>query len=85
MNAGLSISLTYKRYATALFFVCQLTHDVAAALQGVGLDPAVGFLHRDRPGRPGLALDLMEELRPVLADRLALTLVNRRQVLGVAS
>jgi CRISPR-associated protein Cas1 len=40
----------------------------------------VGFLHRDRPGRASLALDLMEELRPVLADRLALTLINRRQV-----
>jgi len=46
----------------------------------VGLDPAVGFLHRDRPGRPSLALDLMEELRPVLADRLALSLLNRRQL-----
>jgi CRISPR-associated protein Cas1 len=48
----------------------------------VGLDPAVGYLHRDRPGRPGLALDLMEELRPYLADRLALSLVNRQQVRG---
>ena len=46
----------------------------------MGLDPAVGFLHRDRPGRPSLALDLVEELRPVLGDRLALSLVNRRQV-----
>ena len=50
--------------------------DVRSALEAVGLDPAVGFLHRDRPGRPGLALDLMEELRPYLADRLALTLIN---------
>ena len=57
-----------------------LTHDVASALEGVGLDPAVGFLHRDRPGRPSLALDIMEELRPILADRIALTLVNRHQV-----
>lgn len=57
-----------------------LVHDVSAALQSVGLDPAVGFLHSDRPGRPSLALDLVEELRPVLADRLALTLVNRRQL-----
>jgi len=57
-----------------------LAHDAASALEGVGLDPAVGFLHRDRPGRPGLALDLMEELRPVLADRVALSLINRRQV-----
>lgn len=62
------------------FLYTLVRHDVAAALEGVGLDPAVGFLHRDRPGRPSLALDLMEELRPWLADRLALTLVNRRQV-----
>ena len=64
------------------FLYTLLAHDVASALEGVGLDPAVGFLHRDRPGRPGLALDLMEELRPVLADRLALSLVNRQQVRG---
>jgi CRISPR-associated protein Cas1 len=57
-----------------------LAHDVASALEAVGLDPAVGFLHRDRPGRDSLALDLMEELRPVLADRLVLSLINRRQV-----
>jgi CRISPR-associated protein Cas1 len=57
-----------------------LMHDVASALESVGLDPAVGFLHRDRPGRPGLALDLMEEFRPILADRLALSLVNLQQV-----
>ena len=48
------------------FIYTLLTHDVAAALEAVGLDPAVGYLHRDRPGRPGLALDLVEELRPVL-------------------
>jgi CRISP-associated protein Cas1 len=59
-----------------------LVHDCRAALETVGLDPAVGFLHRDRPGRPGLALDLMEEFRAMLADRLALSLINRRQ-LGV--
>lgn len=53
-----------------------LTGDCLAALQGVGLDPYVGFLHVDRPGRPSLALDLMEEFRPALADRFALTLVN---------
>jgi CRISP-associated protein Cas1 len=53
---------------------------VRAACESVGLDPAVGFLHRDRPGRPGLALDLMEELRAYLCDRLVLTLINRRQV-----
>ncbi len=64
------------------FIYTLLVHDVAAALEGVGLDPAVGYLHRDRPGRQGLALDLMEELRPYLADRLALSLVNRQQVRG---
>ena len=57
-------------------------HDVRAAAETVGVDPEVGFLHRDRPGRPGLVLDLMEELRPSLADRLVLSLVNRRQVKG---
>jgi CRISPR-associated protein Cas1 len=62
------------------FIYTLLTHDVVAALEAVGLDPAVGYLHRDRPGRPGLALDLVEELRPVLADRLAFSVVNRRQV-----
>jgi CRISPR-associated protein Cas1 len=62
------------------FLYTLLTHDVAAALEGVGLDPAAGFLHRDRPGRPSLALDLVEELRPVIADRLALSLINRRQI-----
>ncbi|TBW38403.1 type I-C CRISPR-associated endonuclease Cas1 [Siculibacillus lacustris] len=62
------------------FLYTLLVHDCRSALEGVGLDPAVGFLHRDRPGRPSLALDLMEELRPVLADRLALSLVNRRQL-----
>ncbi len=62
------------------FLYTLLTHDCRAAAESVGLDPAVGFLHRDRPGRPSLALDLMEELRPVLADRLALSLINRRQI-----
>jgi len=64
------------------FLYTLLAHDAAAALCAVGLDPQVGFLHRDRPGRPSLALDLMEEFRPVLADRLALSLVNRRQIEG---
>ncbi|MGO8736895.1 MAG: type I-C CRISPR-associated endonuclease Cas1c [Terriglobia bacterium] len=64
------------------FFYTLLAHDVTAALETVGLDPAVGYLHRDRPGRPSLALDLMEEFRPVLADRLALSLVNRQQIRG---
>jgi len=62
------------------FLYTLLTHDVVGALETVGLDPAVGYLHRERPGRPSLALDLVEELRPVLADRLALTLVNRQQI-----
>ncbi len=62
------------------FLYTLLVHDVRSALEGVGLDPAAGYLHRDRPGRPGLALDMMEELRPFLADRLALSLVNRQQV-----
>jgi CRISPR-associated protein Cas1 len=64
------------------FIYTLLVHDVSAACQAVGLDPQVGFLHRDRPGRPSLALDLMEELRPVVADRLVLSLINLRQVKG---
>jgi len=64
------------------FLYTLLMHDCRGALEAVGLDPAVGFLHRDRPGRPSLALDLMEEFRPVLADRLALSLINLRQVQG---
>lgn len=64
------------------FLYVLLVRDVVSAIEGVGLDPAVGFLHRDRPGRPGLALDIMEEFRPFLADRLALSLVNRLQVKG---
>lgn len=62
------------------FLYAMLAHDARSACEACGLDPAVGFLHRDRPGRPSLALDLMEELRPVLCDRVALTLVNRRQI-----
>jgi CRISPR-associated protein Cas1 len=62
------------------FVYALLVHDVRSALETVGLDPAVGFLHRDRPGRPSLALDLMEEFRPFFADRLVLSLINRRQV-----
>lgn len=58
------------------FVYTLLMHDVRGALESVGLDPAVGFLHRDRPGRAGLALDIMEEFRPVIADRLALSLIN---------
>ncbi|MCE5333413.1 MAG: type I-C CRISPR-associated endonuclease Cas1c [Desulfobacteraceae bacterium] len=62
------------------FFYTLLMHDVRSALEAVGLDPAVGFLHRDRPGRPGLALDLMEEFRPCIADRMVLSLINLQQV-----
>lgn len=57
-----------------------LANDCAAALEGVGLDSYVGFLHRDRPGRKSLALDMMEELRAVLVDRFVLTLINNRQI-----
>jgi len=64
------------------FLYSLLFHECRSALETVGLDPFVGFLHRDRPGRAGLALDLMEELRPYLVDRLALSLINRRQVCG---
>ncbi len=66
--------------AVLSFLYALLRAECAAALEGVGLDPQVGYLHALRPGRPALALDLMEEFRPVLADRLALTLVNRRQL-----
>lgn len=62
------------------FIYALLTHDARGACEAAGLDPAVGFLHRDRAGRPGLALDLVEEFRAFLADRLALSLINRRQV-----
>jgi CRISPR-associated protein Cas1 len=56
------------------------TSDCVAALEGVGLDPQLGFLHAMRPGRPSLALDLVEETRSVILDRLALNLINRRQI-----
>jgi CRISP-associated protein Cas1 len=62
------------------FLYTLLLHDIRAALECVGLDPAVGFLHRDRPGRPGLALDILEEFRAVIADRLALSMINLGQV-----
>lgn len=64
------------------FLYTMLAHDCTAALESVGLDPQVGFLHKERPGRSSLALDLMEELRPYLVDRLALSLVNNRQIDG---
>jgi len=62
------------------FLYALVRHDCIAALTSVGLDPFVGFFHVDRPNRPSLALDLMEEFRPWLADRLAITLINRQQV-----
>ncbi len=64
------------------FLYTLVMHDVRSSLETVGLDPAVGFLHRDRPGRYGLALDMMEEFRPFLADRLAFSLINLCQVQG---
>jgi CRISPR-associated protein Cas1 len=64
------------------FLYALLTNDVAAACESVGLDPQMGFLHSDRAGRASLALDLVEELRPMVADRVALSLVNRQQVDG---
>ena len=66
VNAALSMTYTL------------LAHDCASALESVGLDAYVGFMHRDRPGRASLALDLMEELRPCFADRFVLTLINNR-------
>jgi len=62
------------------FIYSLLSHDARSACEACGLDAAVGFLHRDRPGRPSLALDLMEAFRPFFADRLALSLINRKQV-----
>ncbi|OWT64051.1 type I-C CRISPR-associated endonuclease Cas1c [Candidimonas nitroreducens] len=62
------------------FLYTLLIHDCRSALETIGLDPAVGFLHRDRPGRPSLALDLAEEFRPLLGERLALSLINRKQL-----
>ncbi|NWG32396.1 MAG: type I-C CRISPR-associated endonuclease Cas1 [Rhodocyclaceae bacterium] len=62
------------------FLYALLMNDCRSAVESVGLDPQVGYLHTIRPGRAALALDLMEEFRPLLADRLALTLINRRQL-----
>lgn len=64
------------------FVYTLLVNETSAALETVGLDPYVGFLHRDRPGRMSLALDLVEELRPICADRFVLSLINRREVNG---
>ena len=62
------------------FLYTLLLNDCISALEGVGLDPQLGFLHVPRPGRPSLGLDLMEEFRAFLADRLAITLINRKQL-----
>ncbi len=69
-----------KVNALLSFLYSMLTNDVRSACEASGLDAAVGFLHRDRPGRPSLALDLMEEFRPIFVDRLVLSLINRGQV-----
>ena len=62
------------------FLYVLLAHDCRSACETVGLDPQAGFLHQPRPGRHSLALDLMEEFRPIFADRLALSLINRQQI-----
>lgn len=62
------------------FVYTLLTHDIRSALESCGLDPAAGFLHKDRPGRPSLALDMLEEFRSYMADRLVLSLINRGQL-----
>ncbi|WPX39927.1 type I-C CRISPR-associated endonuclease Cas1c [Akkermansia sp. N21116] len=66
--------------AVLSFLYSLLAHDCRSALEACGLDSFVGFFHRDRPGRAGLALDLMEEFRAPLADRMALSLINRQQL-----
>ena len=66
--------------AVLCFLYTQLVHDARSALETVGLDPAAGYLHTLRPGRPSFALDLMEELRAPLCDRLTITLFNRGQL-----
>ena len=71
-NVNALLSLVYTMLAS----------DCAAALESVGLDSYVGFMHQDRPGRASLALDLMEELRPCIADRFVLTLINNRTVVS---
>lgn len=62
------------------YFYSILANDCASALEAVGLDPYVGFFHRDRPGRASLALDLMEDLRAVMVDRFVLRIINRREI-----
>lgn len=62
------------------FLYTMLAHDIKSALESVGLDPYIGFMHQIRPGRPSLALDIMEEFRAFFADRIALSLINKRQI-----
>jgi CRISPR-associated protein Cas1 len=62
------------------FVYTLMTHDIRSALESSGLDPAAGFLHKDRPGRPSLALDMLEEFRSYIGDRLVMSLINRGQV-----
>lgn len=62
------------------FIYTLLLHDCVSALESVGLDPQIGYLHEIRPGRPSMALDLMEEFRTIWADRLTIALINRRQL-----
>ena len=64
------------------FFYTLLTNSITSALESVGLDPYVGYLHTDRPGRASLSLDLIEELRAILADRFVLTLINKKIISG---
>jgi len=81
--AGRSRRPPMDRVNALLSFVYTLlVFDTRSALETVGLDPYVGFLHTDRPGRPSLALDLMEEFRAPLADRIVFNLINRKQVIG---
>lgn len=80
MNGRVRRPPTDKVNALLSFVYVLLAHEVAAALESVGLDPQTGYLHSARPGRSSLALDVMEELRPYFADRLVLSLINRRQI-----
>ena len=71
-----------KVNALLSFVYTLLTNNITSALESVGLDPYVGYLHTDRPGRVSLSLDLIEELRAVLADRFVITLINKKIVSG---
>ena len=64
------------------FVYTMLSNSITSALETVGLDPYVGYLHTDRPGRASLSLDLIEELRAVLADRFVLSLINKKIISG---